>query len=211
MSDTRQEAERIASEGTDVRTRVRDLVGRVASEGRKTLSELSDEATDILRGAGEGVKDAAAEHRGEVLGEVIDGVSDGLSRAANATKLALEEAEGRGEQFAEEDLRRTVDDLKTLERMFVDSVRNLAEGAGRSAWGEVKDAAGHASRAAESMRPSIQGALEAAAGHPVKFAGEAATAGAAATRQAVGSLFQVMGGLIAGAGDVIRGDEKKDA
>lgn len=209
MSDASQEAERIASEGTDVRERVRDLVNKVAGQGRKTLSELTDETTEILRGAGEGVKSAASSERGEVLGEVIDGVSDGLSRAANATKLALEEAEGRGEQFAEEDLQRTIDDLKTLERMFVDAVSNLAQSASRTAWGEMKDAAAHATRAAESMRPSIEDALQAAASHPVKLAGEAASAGAAATRQAVGSLFQVVGGLLAGAGDVIRRDDKQ--
>jgi hypothetical protein len=209
MGDIGERAQEIASEAKDVRTRVRELVSRAAGDGRKTLRELGEDAREILRGATEGVGEVAREHRGEVLGEVIDGVSDGLTSAANATRLALEEAEGRGEQFAEEDLRRTMDDLRSLETMFVDTVRNLSTSARDSAWGEVKDAASHARRAGESMRPSIQSALEAATRHPVRLAGEAATAGAAVTRRATGSLFQAIGGLLQGAGDAIRGDESE--
>lgn len=210
MSEIGERAQEIASEAKDVRTRVRDLVSKAASDGRKTLRELGDDAREILKGATEGVSDVAEEHRGEVLGEVIDGIGDGLTRAANATRLAIEEAEGRGERFAEEDLKRTMDDLRSLETMFVDTVRNLSTSARDSVWAEVKDAASHAKRAGESMRPSIQSALEAATRHPVKLAGETASAGVAVTRQAAGSLFQAVGGLLQGAGDALRGDKGKE-
>jgi len=82
MSGTGEQAERIASEATDVRERVRRLVSKSATEGRKTISELVDETREILRGAGEGGKDAAPDQKREVLSEVVEGVSDALQQAA---------------------------------------------------------------------------------------------------------------------------------
>lgn len=208
MTTAAKQAEQIAAEGTDVRERVRKLVADRARDGRKTLKDLTSEARDILRGAVEGVQEVGKERRGEVLGEVVDGVSEGLSRAAQATKLAIEEAEGRGERFAEEDLKRAIDDLRSIERMFLDTVSDMGKGAESGMRDAIKDARSHATRAAESMRPAIQSALEAATKHPVKFVGESASAGAGMTVKAIGSLFQVMGGLIAGAGDALRGEDK---
>lgn len=204
MSKAGDKAKKIAAEGKDVRQRVRALVSRVAADGKKTLREVGDEAGEILRGAGEGVRKTGQEHRGEVLGEVIDGVAEGLSTAAKATKMAIKEAESRGQRFAEEDLRRSLDDLRSLERTFVDTVQGLATSARDSVWEEAKGAASHARRAGEAMRPSIDEAIQAATEHPVKLAGEAASAGVAVTRQAVGSLFEVAGGLLAGAGDAVK-------
>jgi len=201
-------AEQIVEDGAQVRDRVRDLLVDLTRSGRGGIKDAVEQAHQILDGAAQGARRVAAERRGEVLGQVVDGLSDGLARAAQATRLAIEEARGRGQQFAQEDLNRAASDLRSLEEMFVRMVGDVASGAGKGLWEQVGDASTHATRAARSMRPPIEEALKAAASHPVKLTGEAASAGVAVGRQAVGSLFQAMSGLLAGAGQIVSGQDK---
>ncbi|MBZ0172771.1 MAG: hypothetical protein K8E66_10355, partial [Phycisphaerales bacterium] len=109
-----EEAERIAAEGESVRERVRRLVLGVAGGEGLRIASLRRAATEIVDGVTRGVGNISEDRRGTVLGETIDGLSDGFGLAAQATKLAIEEAEGRGSRFTREDLRQTADDLRTL-------------------------------------------------------------------------------------------------
>lgn len=199
------EAERIASEATDVRERIRKLIVDLADRRGMTADELRRHARDILDGAKRGIAGAADEKKAGVLNDVVDGLADGFSRAAYATKLAIEEAESRRQRFADEDLRTATDNLRQLQSMFIDTVKDFARGLSASVKSQAGDLGAHASRAAESMNDPIQDALNAAAKHPGRFAAESASAGAAVARRAVGTLFQAAGGLLQGAGEVISG------
>lgn len=205
---TSQAAERIASGGDDVRERVRRLVVETAAGRPLKLSEMRDEASKILEGAQRGVEEISEERRGTVLAEVIDGLSDGFSRAAYATKLAIEEAEGRGQRFADEDIKKATEDLKDLEKMFVDTVSEFARHTGGKLRDQADDLVTHAKRSAQSMRPGIESAIGAAAKHPLQFTKESAAAGVDAARRATGSLLQAAAGFLAGAGEVVSGGEK---
>jgi len=205
-------AERIASEAEDVQERIRRLVVETAGPDGLRTSRLRETANEILDGVGKGVEQVSTERRGEVLGETLDGLSEGYQRVAQATKLAIEEAEARGEQFAKEDLERVRSDLSAVNEMLTQSFTDLAksvESNTREAAGDLVD---HARRTAESVRPSIEKAIDAAREHPAKFATESAAAGVDAARQGVGALFDAASGLLQGAGDIISGkkrDEKK--
>lgn len=208
------EAERIAAEGTDVRERIRKLIVDLADRRGMTADELRRHARDILDGAKRGLAAPAPastttastdQKKAGVLNDVVDGLADGFSRAAYATKLAIEEAESRRQRFADEDLRTAMDNLRQLQSMFIDTVKDFARGLSTSVRTEAGDLGAHAARAAESMNAPIQDALNAAAKHPGRFAAESATAGAAVARRAVGTLFQAAGGLLQGAGEVISG------
>lgn len=202
------QAERIASEATDVRERVRRLVLELAGGEGPRLSSLRRAASDVVDGVTRGLKEVGDERQGTVLAETIEGLSDGIARAAHATRLAIEEAEGRGQGFAREDLKQALDDLRTLDRMFMDTVGGLTSRLSEDVRAQVGDLTEHASRALDSMRPSIESAIEAATRHPGEFAGEATSAGVDATRRAVGSLFGAAAGLLDAAGDIVSGRKK---
>lgn len=200
-----ERAERIAAEGESVRERVRRLVLEVAEGDGLRVSALRHAASEIIDGVSKGVKDASESRRGTVLAETVDGLSDGFARAAQATKLAIEEAEGRGKRFTSEDLRQAADDLRTLEAMFAETVGGLGQKLAGDVKAQAGDVAQHAKRAAVSMRPSIESALEAAMRDPGKLAGEAASAGVGTARGAVGSLFSAAAGMLDAAGEIVSG------
>jgi cobalamin biosynthesis Mg chelatase CobN len=202
-----EETERIAREGDGVRERVRRAVVRTVRERRIPIHRVQDLAGRMLDAAIRGVQSAAPDRRDSVLRETIDGLADGFEATATATRLAFEEARGRAETFARSDVAQTVDDLRTLERMFMDVVSQRIRDAGKEAGAGLKDIVDHARRAAAGrIRGQAQAALTAAAHHPVRFAQEAASSGVKAAPRAAGALLESMSGLLQGAADLLKRD-----
>lgn len=207
-----EQAEQIASEETDVRERVRQLVVETVQDRRLSLDQLNEVTQQVLRGAAEGAKGAAEGKQDSVLRDVVDGLADAYTSAANATRLAVEEANERGKTFAEEDLNRAMRQLRTIDRRFLETIRSTAE----RGWGTLSEEAGsvkeHAERAVEQIRPAMEAAVRSAARQPGRFGTEAAAASVEAGRQTAGRLLQAVSGLLQGAGEALAErpkDEKK--
>jgi ElaB/YqjD/DUF883 family membrane-anchored ribosome-binding protein len=209
-ASTQEQAERIAAEGTDIRDRVRKLVLDSIDRGSLNVAEVRSTARDIVEGVSRGVRRSGEGDRGRILDETIEGLSDGFGRVAQATRLAISEAEGRGQRFREEDIRRAVDDLRSMERMFLDSASEFSGKLTDEVRAQAGDIMQHARRAVEGMRPSVESALDAARRHPGQLAGEAAASGVDATRGLVGSLFKAAGGMLDAAGEVVSGRRAED-
>jgi len=207
-------AERIAAEASDVRERIRALVVDAVSGNAGALTDLRRTADSVLAGVARGVKSAGEGKREGVLNEAISGVADGVARSVNATRLALREAEGRGQRFAEEDLKRTVDDLRTIEELFSDTLTRFAARATEEAKAQTDDVRSHAERTAQDAKSDIASAIEAATQHPAKLASEAASTAAntaaSVAKQGVGSLFQIASGLLDAASDVAGARPEQD-
>ncbi|MFW6059312.1 MAG: DUF6781 family protein [Phycisphaeraceae bacterium] len=198
-----EQAERIAAEGEDIRGRVRQLVVDTVQQRKLSFEQLGQVGQEVLRGAASGVKQAGKEEQRQALRAVIDGLADSYATAANATRLALEEANARRRTFAQEDLQHAVRELKVLDERFLRMVGRTTE----RAWGTLTEQAkalkDHAQHAAQGIRPSMESALHAARHQPGKLAGEAASAGFDATRHTAGTLLQAMAGLLQGAGEAL--------
>ncbi|MEQ8769527.1 MAG: hypothetical protein RIB60_03345 [Phycisphaerales bacterium] len=200
-----EQAERIAAEGSSVRERVRGLVeDALAGRGAGVIKDVPGE---VMEGVIKGVKGLADDRRGTVLADAIGGIGDGLASAANATKLAVEEAESRGEAFAKDDLKQTADDLRSLQDMLGETLGGLAEKAQHELGESAGDLASHAERAGASFMPAIESALQAITDHPGKAGADAASAGTDAATRGIGALFDAAGGLMKGLTDP--GDAKK--
>lgn len=202
------EARTIAADGENVRERIRRTFVETVRGGKIDLGKLGDVAEAMVKAGVEGVRECVPEKQDGVLGEVVDGIGDGLSVSANATRLALQEARGRGETFASEDLKRAVDDLKSLEQMLLDTVSRASKSAASHASAQMKGLFEHAQSTARQVRPNVETALAEAAKHPVKMAGETAATAAKVVPRAAGMLLQSMSGLLQGAGELLAGEEK---
>lgn len=200
-------AKKIASEGENVRERTRKAFAETVSDQRFDIDSIADLAGGIIDGAAEAVKSAAPKERENVLKEVIDGLADGFSGSANAARLALQEAKGRSESFVKEDVRRVTDNLRVLDDVFFETVSHAVDRVQDQVGAQVSDLQAHARRAATRMRPALENALHAAMDHPGELLTETASTGAKAAPRAAGALLQAMSGLLAGAGDVLLGDE----
>jgi hypothetical protein len=205
-------AREIAADARDVRARTRELVLDVIKSGSQAVGRFPAAVDRVIEGAREGLNEVADERRAEVLREVMDGLSDGLGRGASAVKLSLEEARGRGQNFAADEVRATVADLKAIESLLVERLTRLVKNSAAVSGEQARDLLVHAQRAAQGMRPAIASAIEAAEKNPVTLAKDTASVAAGAGRRAVGSLFQAVAGVLDGVGEAIGGkrEQKKD-
>ena len=205
--DAQAQAQHIAAEGKDIRQRVRDLTVKLVQQRDVGLKKFDVLASHIMTGAAHAVEDTVPQDPDSVLRQVVDGLADGIGKAANAAELTLEEAQSRGQAFAQEDIKSMIDDLRALQDMFVNTVSRTATHLKGRAGEEASDLKTHAQRAAESIKPSIESALQAAQAQPGNLAKESAQASVTAARQAAGALAHALSGLLSGAGDLLDGRE----
>ena len=204
-SGTGKQAEDIVAEGCEIRERIRNLMLDAVKTRKLELRELGDITGEVMEAAVKQVEDVLPKQRDSVLGQVVAGIGDAYAVAANATRLAFEEARGRGESFAREDLDRALSDLTTIDSMFRETVMRVASSARGSASQELGDLKNHVERTITSISPSIADALRVAASHPVGFARDVAGAGLDASRRGAGYLVQSMARLLDRAGKSIAG------
>lgn len=193
----REQARKIAASGDDIRRRIEKLVQQMAKEIKSGTTRLVDVAQEVLDGAAQGIRDTAPpDDQQSRLRQVIDGLGDGFTKAANATRLAIEEAASRGEHFAKQDVAAMFNDIRSLRDMFVDVVTRTASRASATAKNEAQDTTAHVKRTFESLKPSLDKALNAAKEDPAGLGKETAEAIGQASRQAAGALFAAVGDLM---------------
>lgn len=210
----RDEVEEAVKSGDNIRDSVRDAVESAAARTDRATARLTDLTRRTLDAALQAIDRSAPDDPESVLRQVVDGLGDGLERTAQATRLAVEEAAGEGRAFAADDLRSTSEDLRTVARMFVETVDHAISDASERTRNQVSGVRQHASRTVDAIRPSLESAAEAAASNPLSLISESATAATKLTREAAGSLFGVVGDMLKGAGDRLkepgeRGERRK--
>lgn len=196
-------AEEIVSSGTDIRTRLTEVVTQNARQSRQ-----SDGLLTLVRAAIEGTREGLAravpQDRDDVLRQVVDALGDGLAKLALAAQLTLQEAAGASRQYTGEDLARLRDDLTAVRGLFAETVdRGLTTCKALTA-GQVSTARGHAERVAERLGPAVTRVLDAVRQHPLVFAREGLQAGVSAGQCGAGSLFQALGRMLQPDGDQVR-------
>ena len=204
----RRKVEAIVEKGVAVREKVHGAFLEAARGALGGWRELQTLSTEALQGAVAAMEKATPKDPDNVLRQVIQGLGDGLATTAMATALAVKEAAGRGNPFAGEDLKQASKDLKESGKHFVACVSQVVGDAKGRVAGMLGDAREHAQRTFESIRPSLEGAVKAAADDPKGLAREAASAGAVASRQAAGSLLSAFGNFLNRAAEQVKGEKK---
>jgi len=127
LEEIKATAKRLVQTGQDVRTQLHDLTVKALKQ--RQLAE--QEIREVLNAITEGVSVGAAERTEEVrsaLSDALRGMDDALGHAAEAMQLALGEASSHAQEFAEQDLKQGLNELKNLEGMFLDTVSKVAQG-----------------------------------------------------------------------------------
>lgn len=142
---------------------VQDAVKRI------TLKALSGEGLDTaaMRGIAQQVSSGVQlglERHGREAGAVLEkayaGLDEAFATAAEATTLALKEAAGKTREFAKNDLSRMMEELKTLEGLYIDQLRNAAK-QGREFTAEAaRRFAEHATRSGTAVGRQIEQSLK---------------------------------------------------
>ena len=171
-SETKESVAKIVEEGRQIRDQVRTILLDSVEQKKLPLGELENLVKEILEGIAEGSKKAEPKKRGEYFGDALEGLESALQATLNAASLALEEAKGKGEKFAGEDLKQSISDLEAMEEMLNQTVSRIVTRTEEEIGEQVQSIALHGKRMAENLRPAIGAALSAARSHPLATGAE---------------------------------------
>lgn len=205
-NDMKDEIRKAIAEGRKVQEAVRAITLKALS-GREldqaAIAKVTREVMGAVREAAEARGDSEAKPASaQPIRDAVEGLDDALAQAAQALKLSLEEAAGRAGKFQHEDLARARGDLATLERMFIDTLRDTAR-AGRGAAADIlEDLARHARVSGTAVGRQLEQAspLAGSLAHAGRVQFEAGLSAATAS----GAMFaRIASGVLAGIADAL--------
>ncbi len=121
---------------------VRSLTLRALGEGTLDQGAVQQVVRAVVAGATEGAQGVSDGQR--ALRQALQGLDEALAAAAQATRLTLDEAIGNAGAFSRQTLRQRLDDLSTLESLFIETVSQTASSAAGFTRTTLIDVADHA-------------------------------------------------------------------
>jgi hypothetical protein len=133
---------------------VRSLTLRALTEGKLDQGAVQKVVRAVVAGATGGA-DGASDGQ-LALREALQGLDEALAAAAQATRLTLEEAVGNAGAFSRQTLRRRLDDLSTLESLFIETVSQTASSAAGFTRTTLVDVADHARASGSAVGSAVK-------------------------------------------------------
>jgi len=126
----------------NIRENVRRITLKALSDGKLDLNEITQVTGSVVKGAGLGAVIHGSDGQ-DKLAKAVAGLDDALCSAAEASKLAVEEASSQVKTFSKQDLQRSIDDLSALETMYLDTLKNVAKEANKTVSDTLNDFVRH--------------------------------------------------------------------
>jgi hypothetical protein len=196
-------AKEVASGGTAVRDRVRELSVRAMRDRELSLGALSKLVHEVLEGAVEGVDSSIPQSKRNVLREVFDGLSEGIHAMASAGSAVASDVRDRGEAIGGKSAPAAAKRIRAANEEFLGAVKSFAGKASKEVREELDALVTHAERTGPKVASATRKATEAADGRLLELSGETARAGVKIVRRAAGTLAMGAGGLLEGLAEVI--------
>jgi len=116
--------------GIDISETVRGITLQALSKGRLDADKIRAVVRSVISGAREGAEKNEDPESSVSLREALSGVDEALANSVQASRLAIEEAAGQVGEFSSKEFKRAVDDLRTLEELFLTTVREYSGSSG---------------------------------------------------------------------------------
>jgi len=152
-------AKAAVKDGKDIQNEVRDIVIDALAEHHLDRENVDRVVKAVLEGVTSGIGE---DHKtlNKAIENTLDGLREGMLKAVEASRLAIEEAQGRADEFSEKDIKRAMDDLKGLEALFMQAATDFSKAGIAATRGTFEDLATHAERTGIAIGKSVSEALE---------------------------------------------------
>lgn len=150
LEEVRTAAQQLVKSGQDVRSALHELTMKALTQRQLAEQEIREVLEAITEGVSIGASERAEEMRA-ALSDALQGVDDALGYAAEAMHLALDEVSSHTREFAENDVKPSLGELKKLQEVFLDTVWRSAQSATglvRQEMAALLEHAGHTSAGA---------------------------------------------------------------
>lgn len=203
-------------QGHDVQEAVRQLTLRKISARSLDIESLRQIASAVLRGARSGARKELSLSAGQSenaraqLKQAVTGLDVALAQFAEASKLAVEEAAGRAQEFSSGDLARTRTDLVALEAMFMETLQTSASGTKDVAGDILLDLAAHSRTHGSAVGAQLKDTL-AVISHQIGITGRTQVAAGLHLAKATSDLVrQIAAGVLTGVADHVNPSHSKN-
>ncbi|MEZ5628766.1 MAG: DUF6781 family protein [Rhodocyclaceae bacterium] len=205
----REVEDAVAADVAGVSDRVRQITLKVLSEGQLDSAALKSVMDAVVRGAKQGVE-RPDPRNAEALREAMHGLDQALASAAEATGLAVQEAASRSSEFSKQSLKQSLDDLGSLETLFIETLGDAA----RQSSGHVRETldglAEHARRSGTAVGGRVQAAAAQLAQAVAGITQAQLQAGAHTLRQQGALLAGIAAGFLKGVADRLQAPDTPD-
>jgi hypothetical protein len=210
LEGLQEEARRAVEESPDLQGRIRELTRSAISDGPPDLARIRQVTRAVL----DGVSEAAERETGETkqaIRQSLGGVEEALLHVAEASSLALQEAQGRASEFSDRDLKRATDELRDLGAALRGTLGDLAHAGKSTLSGVLDDLLGHARASGGDFGQRLKASLGELQGRLPGSGQETVNAGVQTARSAADLMTQVTSGILIGLGEGLRNRPSRDA
>lgn len=208
MTDTSQQIENdvrtTVESGLDIYERVRTITLKALTERELDIDNIKNVVEAVFKGISAGIGNQY-EPAKEAFRQSAGAVDDALEKTAQASKLAIEEAAARMNEFSQHDVNRATEELKSLEEMFLETIERVARESNEILFDISRDFIDHARKNGTAVGRQTQIAFEALnnlrqTGQNAVFSGVVATAS---------TLTKIANGILSGIVDSLRPEKPK--
>ena len=205
-----QDVREALNEGSAAITeRVRKITLNALSEGELDGATLKQVMEAVVKGARQGLN-LPDENSAIAIQDAIRGLDEALAAAATATHLAVQEAAGRTNEFSRESLKKSFDELATLETQFLNTLGEAAQQSSGHVKSTLQDIADHARTSGTIIGGQVKTALEQLAHAVADTTREQVSAGTQTLRDETTLLASLAAGVLKGIADRLQPPDKPD-
>ena len=200
-----QDAVRAAvKSGTDVHQQIKAITLNALTKRQLDMENIKSVTEAVGNGINEGMA-THGEHAKEVFMHAATALDDALAIAAEASKLAIEEAASRVNEYSEHDLNDAIKDLQGMEKSFLGTLEKIAKGSNQVVADIVSDFIAHTGQSGTAVGKQALTALEALKALP-QISKEIIVANTVATAS---TLAQIGSGILLGIAESFQSSPSK--
>jgi hypothetical protein len=160
QQDVKDAVRTAVKSGTDVHQQIRDITLKALTKRQLDMENIKSVTEAVSKGINEGV-DTQGEHAKDVFMQAVTALDDALAMAAEASKLAIEEAASRVSDYSQHDFNDAIKDLQGMEGSFLGTLEKIAKGSNQVVGDIISDFIAHTGQSGTAVGKQTLIALDA--------------------------------------------------
>jgi hypothetical protein len=189
----------------------RDLQARVQQLTVASLQQMGVQQSriqQVIRAALEGIEAGISpQDSGAAAHQALAGIEGALLQAAEASSLAIREAAGRASGFARNDLARAIEELASLEKLFVETLADVGRAGSSAAQAGFDDMQRHLQGSGSDFGDRLATHVDTLRALLARRGQESLQAGADMAVKTAEQLGRLAASILAGIGQGLAGSE----
>jgi len=203
--DVKDEIRDAIQSGYDVHQKIKTITLNALTKRQLDMDNIRTVAETVSKGINEGMM-TQSKHAKELFAQAASALDDALAIAAEASKLAIEEAASKASEYSQHDLDSASKDLLDMEGIFLDTLERVTKGGNQVVIDIVGDFISHARQSGTAVGNQALAALEALQGLPHWGKETVISTTVAATV----TLAQIGSGILLGIAESLRPSHQKN-